>query len=209
VKPTFGPTPVGPTARQREKEGKLGVYLVLATIPAALIGLKFEKVIETSFRQPLLVAISLIFGAMIIYLAEKIGRQKMGGIQEIGVVKSLTIGLAQSLALIPGISRSGITIASGMFLGLTRKDAAEFAFLLSGPIVLGAGGKKFLEFMSVFINGGINFNEASFFIIGIVASAISGWLAIKFLLRFLANHSLNIFVIYRIILAVLIIVLLR
>jgi undecaprenyl-diphosphatase len=95
-----------------------------------------------------------------------------------------------------------------MFLGLARKSAAEFAFLLSGPIILGAGGKKFLEVVSVFLNGGMTFADFSFFVIGIITSAIAGYLAIKFLLKFLTDHSMNIFVIYRILLAILVLMLL-
>lgn len=194
---------------KKNKEGELGLYLLLATVPAAVIGLKLEKVIETAFRQPRLVAVALIVGSVLLWLAEKMGRQKIGKIGEIGVIKSFAIGLAQSLALVPGISRSGITIAGGMFLGFSRKTAAEFAFLLSGPIVLGAGGKKFLEVTVAFFHGSTNGSEISFFMLGIMSSALSGWLAIKFLLTYLNHHSLKVFIIYRIILAIVILIFLK
>ncbi len=191
------------------EKGRLGFFLLLATVPAALIGLKFEKIIESAFRKPSLVAAALIAGAIPIYLAENKGREKIKELSMIGGFKALIIGLAQSLALIPGVSRSGITISMGMFLGFSRQNSAEFAFLLSGPIVLGAGGKKFLDVIGEFFSGSVSLDEINFFILGIVSSALAGWLAIKFLLNYLNRHSLNIFVIYRIILAIFIFILIK
>ena len=186
-------------------KGKLGRYLLIATVPAALIGLKFEKTIETAFRQPWVVAVTLIIGGLIIYLAERIGKKKKK-IGEIGGIGGFGIGLSQSLALIPGISRSGITIATGMFFGFTRKSAAEFCFLLSGPIVLGAGGKKFLDVIGSFVGGSLSNTDFEFFLVGILTAALAGWLAIRFLMKYVTGHSLNIFVVYRIILAIAILI---
>lgn len=190
---------------KREKEGKLGLYLLLATVPAAIIGLLLEETIETAFRQPKLIAVTLIVGGLIIFLADKLGK-KIKSLEAVQALPSFLIGCSQSLALIPGISRSGITISTGMFLGFSRQAAAEFAFLLSGPIVLGAGGKKLVAVLSDFMVGQMESGEMAFFGIGILASAVSGWLAIKFLLSYLNKHSLEIFVIYRIILAIAILI---
>jgi len=183
---------------------KLGFYLLIATVPAAIIGVAFETKIETLFRSSLLVAYALIVGALILYLAEKIGK-KTKQIDAVNLQNSIIIGFSQAMALVPGISRSGITISMAMFLGLTRSAAAEFTFLLSAPIVLGAGGLKFLKVLKLFAAGNMNFSDFGFFIVGMVASAIFGFLAIKYLLIFLKKSSLNVFVIYRIILALIVI----
>ena len=187
-------------------KGKLGLYIILATIPAAIIGLLLEEKIETVFRQPKVVAFALLIGSVIIFLADQLGKQ-LDKLKKITSLKSLLIGFSQSIALIPGISRSGITISTGMFTGLKRKSAAEFAFLLSGPIVLGAGGKKLFDAVTDFAGGKLTSADFLFFVVGIASAAISGYFVIKFLLKYLQNHSMIVFVIYRIILAVGILVL--
>ena len=193
----------------REKltsDGKLGLYIILATIPAAVIGLLLEETIESVCRQPKVVAFALLIGSVIIFLADQLGKQ-LDKLKKITSLKSLLIGFSQSIALIPGISRSGITISTGMFTGLKRKSAAEFAFLLSGPIVLGAGGKKLFDAVTDFAGGKLTSADFLFFVVGIASAAISGYFVIKFLLKYLQNHSMIVFVIYRIILAVGILVL--
>ena len=181
--------------------GKLGFYIILATIPAAVIGLLLEEKIETVFRQPKVVAFGLLAGSLIIFLADQLGKQ-LNKLEKITPLKSLIIGFSQSIALIPGISRSGVTISAGMFTGLKRRSAAEFAFLLSGPIVLGAGGKKLLDAITDFASGKLTSADFLFFAVGIASAAVSGYFVIKFLLKYLQSHSMIIFIIYRIILAI-------
>ncbi len=187
------------------KKEKLWFYLLAGTIPAAIIGLFLEQKIETVFRQPKIVAFALLFGSLIIFSAERLGKRKKK-LEKVNLLSAIFIGFSQSLALIPGISRSGVTISSGMFLSFKRKSAAEFAFLLSGPIVLGAGGKKLLDVLGSFASRGFLVNELLFFLIGIICAAISGFLTIKFLLKYLSCHSLDIFVAYRVLLAFLVLI---
>lgn len=175
--------------------------LIIGTIPAVILGLIFESQISSTLRDTTVVGLALIFGSVLFILAEKLGKKQK--VKEQTTPKDAAfIGLFQALALIPGISRSGSTIAAGLFLGLKREEAAKFAFLLSGPIIAGAGVKKFLE---VIANGGIT--EASnltFFIIGIFSSFLFGYLTIKYFLQYLSSRTLYPFVIYRVIVGLLI-----
>ncbi len=177
---------------------KSGLFakLVAGTLPAVVFGLLFETQIETILRQTWVVAIALILFSLVLILAEKLGRQIKSG-DKTTILDSAIIGLFQSLALIPGISRSGSTISAGLFLGLRREEAARFAFLLSGPIVAAAGLKKFFEVISVqkFAPGDLNF-----FLLGITSSAIFGYLTIKYFLKYLSTKTLYPFVVYRVIL---------
>lgn len=171
--------------------------LVIGTIPAVIFGLMFESMIETSFRQIWVVAVAMISFSFVIIGAEIIGK-KTAKRENLGIAGSLAIGFFQALALIPGISRSGSTISAGLFLNLKREEAAKFAFMLSGLIIAGAGLKKFLEVAS----GGITGADFNFFIVGIVSSAIFGYLTIKYFLKYISTKTLYPFVIYRIILGV-------
>ena len=169
--------------------------LLLGTIPAVVAGVALEKAIETVFRQIEVVAISLIIFSFVMILAERIGQKTKDG-QKINLLDSLIIGIFQALALIPGISRSGSTISAGLFLGLSRYSAAKFAFLLSGPIIAGAGLKKFLEISFSQVSS----QDFSFFVIGIFSSAVFGYLTIKYFLKYLGTNSLYPFIIYRLLL---------
>lgn len=177
-------------------KNNLFLKLAVGTIPAIIFGLLFESIIEGPLRQNLTVAIALIAFSPVMFLAEKIGTKNKEG-RTLDLKKSLLIGFAQSLALIPGISRSGSTISAGLFLNLKREEAAKFAFMLSGPIVAGAGAKKFLEAIS---EKGLGGSDINFFLIGIISSAIFGFLTIKYFLKYLQTQTLYPFVIYRIIL---------
>lgn len=174
-------------------KSRLSYLIIAGTIPAIFFGLIYENQIGTSFRQTWVVASSLIVFSTVIVLAEVIGR-KFKGKDKLTVIDSLIIGLFQALALIPGVSRSGSTISAGLFLGLKREESAKFAFLLSGPIIAGAGFKKFLDVSFSDISS-VDFN---FFLLGIVSSAIFGFLTIKYFLKYLQNHSLIPFVFYRV-----------
>jgi undecaprenyl-diphosphatase len=189
------------TGRPVNKEDeKLLWLLVVGTIPAAVLGFFLEGYMETVFRNAVLVAWTLIIGALIFLFAEWVGKRYQEQEEIPTFAKAIGIGFFQALALIPGMSRSGMTISGGLFLGLSREAAARFGFMLSLPIILGSGGKKFLELWGT----GAFDSGAVAIIWGSVAAFVSGLLAIHFLLKFVKNHSLTVFAIYRIILAALV-----
>ncbi len=186
--------------RPVEKKEKILLYaIILGTIPAIIVGLLFEDVMDTLFRNPLLVAVSLVVGGLIMLIAEKLGTQT----RELTVRRGFWVGCYQALALVPGFSRSGMTISGGLLLGLTRTQAARFSFLLAFPVLLGAGLKKTLDLSS----SGVLDVVAGPLIAGSVASFIVGILAIHFLITYLQKHTLNVFVIYRFVLAAVVVVL--
>lgn len=178
---------------------RLAWMIIAASVPGAVLGLLFEDVIETSLRNPLIIGILLIVMAGVLVLAEVLGR-KTNEFEKLTFIQALLIGLAQSLALIPGVSRSGITIATGLFCGLQRDSSAKFSFLLATPIVLGAGLLK----IKYIIGQGFG-SDPLIFWVGFLTSAISGFLAIKFLLSFLKKYSLYFFVWYRVILGIIVV----
>ncbi|RDV84222.1 undecaprenyl-diphosphatase UppP [Ammonifex thiophilus] len=170
------------------REGRLFWYLVLATIPGGLAGLALEHQAETVFRTPWLVGLMLILMGLLLYLADHKGRKQIN-LWGIRWQEALLIGLAQAFAIIPGVSRSGVTIAAARALGINREAATRFSFLLSTPIILGAGVLKLKDLSP----GDLNL----FFFSGVAAAAITGFAAIAFLLRFVTTHNFNIFVWYR------------
>lgn len=180
-----------------DPDRRLALVLLLSVIPAALFGLVLEDWIDSFFRESLLVIpLILVVGAAILWLAERIGtRQRDLTRTDFG--DALVIGVAQALALFPGISRSGITIAAGLFRGLEREAAARFAFLMGIPIIAGAGLWKVRSIAS----GAAGDVDLVVLAAGVIAAAISGWLAIGFLLRYLRSHSLGIFIGYRLVAA--------
>lgn len=183
-------------------KNQLLVKLAVGTVPAVFFGLLFEAQIESVLRQTWIVGLALILFSIVFILAEKLGKQTKSASQA-SLRDALVIGLFQALALIPGISRSGSTISAGLFLGLKRQEAARFAFLLSGPIVAGAGLKKFIEAVNIH---GIGSGDLSFFIIGMVSSAFFGYLTIKYFLHYLATKTLYPFVVYRLILGLILLI---
>lgn len=173
-------------------EGKLFWYIIVASVPGALIGKLFEKQAETAFRNLQLIGLMLVIMAIVLHLAEKYGKKTIL-LEKMGIKESLWIGVSQALAIIPGVSRSGITMTSGLFLGLTRPTAARFSFLLSTPIVVGAGMLKLKDILHT------PHNEYTMFAVGMIVSAVVGFLSIKFLLNYLQKQGFGIFIIYRII----------
>ena len=170
--------------------------LIIGTVPAAIIGFFLEDIITNYFRQPFWVAITLIVVALLFFIGEKLSSFTKN-IVDLTWRNSLFIGLAQAVALIPGVSRSGITILAGLKIGLTREVAARFSFLLAIPIVLGAGLAKLLDLSSIAICP----TELAVLISGLIASVITGYFCIKYFLKFLQKNTLIPFAIYRIILA--------
>jgi len=171
---------------------RLAWYIVVGSIPAAAVGFFASDLAETVFRNLWLVA-SLLIGVGILFIIFEKIFQKVREIDQLKWPGAIVIGMAQALALVPGVSRSGITILAGLSQGLKRQVAARFSFLLSVPIVFGAGIKKMIEV----INEGASGSQWLMMIIGFIASAVVGYLAIRFLLHFLERHSLNIFAYYR------------
>lgn len=183
----------------RTTEGRLFWFLVLATIPGALIGFVLEDTAETVFRNPMLIAIMLIIMGIILYWADQRGKKSVS-LERINLGTALAIGLAQSLAIIPGVSRSGATMTTALLLGLNREDAARFSFLLSTPIIFGAGVIKMPELVAnpemITVN----------FIVGIVVSAVVGLASIGFLLKYLQTKTFLPFAWYRFLLGALVLI---
>jgi undecaprenyl-diphosphatase len=183
---------------------KLAVVLLLSVVPAAIIGLVLEEWIDRFFRDSILVVpVVLAVGAGILWLAERFGTRERD-LDRAEYADGIVIGLAQALALFPGISRSGVTLAAGLFRGLEREAAARFAFLMGIPIIAGAGLWKIRSLIS----GGAGDVNLSVLAAGVIAAAVSGFLAIRFLLRYLRSHDLGIFIAYRLVAAAVFLVLL-
>jgi undecaprenyl-diphosphatase len=172
-------------------------YLVLAaTVPAGAVGYLFEEFFATVVRSPWIVVGNLVLVGALFIVAEATGRKSQRA-SKMTFLGALGIGLAQTAALVPGVSRSGATITMGLFLGLRREEAARFSFLMSVPITSAAAALSLAEVLSE----GMNAHEAWLFLAGSVSSAVVGYLAIRFLLSYLARHSLLVFAYYRFALA--------
>ena len=182
--------------RGRSKD-PLFFYIVLATIPAGLAGLFLEKLADRELRDVRVIALALIVLALILVLAELRGR-KQKTLAQMSLADAMAVGCAQALALVPGVSRSGVTITAGLFRGMKRDAAARFSFFLSTPLIAGAAGKKLIDVLQE----GLPSTAMSSFIAGILASGVVGYLAIKLLLRYLQQHSTFVFVYYRIALGI-------
>lgn len=177
--------------------------LALATIPVGVFGYIFKEQAETTWRNSYVIGTTLIAVGILMYLAERAGtfRKTLG---EVSLGDSATIGLSQALAIIPGVSRSGITISGGLFRGLDRYAAARFSFLLSTPALAGAAAKAFHDLHK---NGGLAPDMRLAFGVGVAVSAITGWIVIAFFLRFLRTHTLRFFVYYRVLFGIIVIAL--
>ena len=176
---------------------RLLMLLVIASIPGAIIGLLLEKQAETIFRSPLLIAIDLAVMGAALWIVDSASAQRRG-IEDIGIFDALVIGLSQALAIIPGVSRSGAAITTSRLLGIDRESAANFSFLMATPIIAGAGMMEIHKALRDGLTPQITW--------GFTAAAIFGILAIAGLLRFVKVRSYAIFSIYRIALAVLVII---
>jgi undecaprenyl-diphosphatase len=177
-------------------------YLILAsTVPAALIGFVLEDFFETTVRSPWVVVFNLVLVGVLFIVGEAVG-SKTRGADKLRFSEAVGIGLAQAAALVPGVSRSGATMTLGLFLGLQRQEAARFSFLMSVPIIAGAGSLQLIEVVSQ----GMAPSQAALFAAGFVSSAVVGYLAIRFFLRYVVHHSLRAFAYYRFGLAAVVVV---
>jgi len=197
----FASTWVGLVADVLRGRWRLPLVVIVGTIPAAIAGVLFETAVSTTLRSAVYIAIGLLVGSAIFVLAERLGarRRRLGSLT---LLDAVVIGAAQAIALVPGISRSGITISAGLFRGLERGDATRFAFLLATPVILGAGAKTLLDARKL---SGLT-AELDVVAIGFAVSFVSGLAAVAFMVRYLRTHSLNLFVLYRVVLAIVILV---
>jgi undecaprenyl-diphosphatase len=186
-----------------KKNPKLLWLLAVGSLPIGFFGYLLEKKVETEWRSPLLIGAMLVVIGVIIAIADRVGRRARD-ISHVGMADSLSIGFAQALAIIPGTSRSGITISAGLFRGLDRASAARFSFLLSTPAIAAAAANAAHHLYKA---GGIPAGMTMPFIVGIVVSGITGCLVIAFFLKYLREHTLRFFVYYRIVFGIIVIAL--
>lgn len=183
--PAIGRGPGDPVARR--------AWLIAAgTVPIVIVGSLFADVIETRVRTPVVAATALAIGAGLLLVIERIGRAGRGE-DALTMSGAFAIGVAQAAALVPGVSRSGATIATGMALGLRREVAARFTFLMSVPAILAAAVKKGLELRALPVDADV----VTLFAIGMVTSGVVGYVTVKYFIRFLASHRLDVFAWYR------------
>jgi len=175
---------------------RMPLLVVVGTLPAAVAGVLFESVVERELRDIRLIAAALLAGSLVFFLAER-GAAQRRRLERLGLGDALFMGAAQAIALIPGISRSGITISAGLASQVTRADATRFSFLLATPVIVGAGAKTLLDARQA---TGL-LAEPQLAVVGFVVSFLSGLAAVAFMVRFLRANSLNWFVPYRVALA--------
>jgi undecaprenyl-diphosphatase len=175
-----------------DPDQRMAYLILVATVPAGVVGFLLEDFFATAVRSPWVVVFNLVVVGALFIVAEAVGR-KSERADKLGFMAAIGIGLAQATALVPGVSRSGATITMGLFLGLRREEAARFSFLMSVPIISVAAGFSLAKAAA----GGMDAREVLLFAVGIVTSAVVGYLAIKFLLNFLVGHSLRVFAYYR------------
>ncbi len=180
---------------------KMALFIALATIPGALAGLLLEKTAENYFRHPAMVAAALAGAGLLLLLADRAGKRARN-FETIRLVDALLIGLSQACAIIPGVSRSGSTITCGLAMGLTRQAAIRFSFLLSAPIIFGAGVHEIPKI----IKNGLLAGQTMLYVSGFLAAAISGYLFIACIMQYIRARSFAIFAYYRFLLAALVFV---
>jgi undecaprenyl-diphosphatase len=188
-----------------DPDRRVAWVIVIGSIPGVIAGILFEDQVNNLFHTPntpmrpsAMIAMAVVialFGAVML-LAERLA-QHTRGMDQLNLKDALVIGTAQALAIFPGVSRSGATITAGLAMGLERPTAARFSFLLSAPIMAGAGAKSLLDVFGSVEGGLLPSSELILFLVGFVAAAVSGYLCIKFLLRYLQQHPINIFAYYR------------
>jgi undecaprenyl-diphosphatase len=175
---------------------RMPLLVIVGTLPAAVIGVLFQSVVERELRDVRIIAAALVVGSLLFYLAERVARQRRD-LEALGLGDALLMGTAQAVALIPGISRSGVTISAGLLGGVARADATRFSFLLATPIIVGAGAKTLLDARKATSL----FAQPEIVGIGFAVSFLAGLAAVAFMVRFLRRNSLNWFIPYRLALA--------
>jgi undecaprenyl-diphosphatase len=187
-----GPWSAAPGGRLADPDSRLAWGIILGTIPAVVLGFLFKDFFESLFGTPLAVGVFLIVTAIILTVSEKVGR-RVHSLAQLNLPDALLIGLAQAASIAPGISRSGATMSAGLARGYQREDAARFSFMLSAPVILGAGVLQLFDA----VGGSEAFTSPMAAVIaGTVAAAVSGYLVIRFLLNYLRRGSLYVFAVY-------------
>src|SRR5712692_725518 len=179
-----------------QQNRRLFWYLVAGTIPAAVVGFLFEHAIEEHLRRPVPIAAAMIAVALLLWWAEASARLR-ANLGQTTLGDALTIGTAQALALFPGVSRSGITITTGLFRGMTREAAARFSFLLATPLIAGAAAKELPKLIKAHYAGTLDM-PISDLMLGVFVSALVGYVVIAFFLQYLQSRTLKVFIYYRI-----------
>ena len=182
---------------------RLPLLVIVGTLPAAIAGVLLESVVSDALRAPILIVVGLVVGSVVFLVAERLARQQRS-IGQLSWADAIFMGAAQAIALLPGISRSGITISAGLFRDLRRDEATRFSFLLATPVILGAGLKTLLDARKA----AELFSAPDVLAVGFIVSFLSGLAAVAFLVRFLRTHSLSWFVAYRLALAAVVLYLL-
>src|SRR5271157_546499 len=201
AEPNAGATGHSASADLRENP-RLLWYLVIATIPGALAGWRFEHAAEEQLRSPIIIGAALIVIGLFMWAGDWLGKRERD-LGHVGLLDSFLVGVAQALAVIPGVSRSGVTMTAGLFRSMKRETAARFSFLLSTPIIAGAALKKGLEIR----HAGLPHDMRLPFLCGALVSALVGYLVIAVLIRYLERRSFKVFVVYRLVLGVILLVL--
>jgi len=188
-----------------DPDRRLAWLLIMGTLPGAIAGFLFEGAVDDLFHRPgasispsaMLVMAAIIAGfGLILLLADRFARH-IRSIGELTLTQTILVGLSQALAVFPGVSRSGATIAAGLALGFKRDDAARFSFLLSAPIIAGAGLKSLWDVLSDAGSGALTGSELVLFPAGFLAAAVSGFFCMRFLVTYLRTHPINVFAYYR------------
>jgi undecaprenyl-diphosphatase len=189
------------TRRKSTPDERIAWALVVGTIPGAIIGALFENVIQEKLGAPWLIAVMLVSFGVVLVVVDRTARRDRD-FESIGPKEGLLLGTAQALALQPGVSRSGVTITAARAMGLDRESAARFSFLLSLPIIAGAGAYKAVDLAQTGLQG-----HAAEFVAGMAASAVSGFVVIWGLLRYLKRHDFTAFLGYRVAVAAVVVIL--
>jgi undecaprenyl-diphosphatase len=193
---------LGDRSFRGDPDRKLAWLLVASTVPAVIVGVALNDLIETAFREPRLVAITLVVGGALLWIADRLGSRRRE-MSSLTFPLAMGIGAAQAIALVPGVSRSGISISAGLFAGLTREAAARYAFLMATPITAGAGAWELRKIVSG--EAGVDLPIVPL-LAGMVAALIAGLLAIAVVLRYLRSNGVGVFVAYRLVLAAVVVV---
>jgi len=197
----FARTWFGLVADLLARRWRMPLLVLVGTLPAAIAGVLLESTVEKTLRAPIWIVLGLVAGSIVFVAVERIAvRRRL--MTELSVTDAIFMGAAQAIALLPGISRSGITISAGLLRELTREEATRFSFLLATPVILGAGAKTLLDVRKA----AELFAAPDVLAVGFLVSFVSGLAAVAFLVRFLRTHSLNWFVAYRLLLAAVVLI---
>jgi undecaprenyl-diphosphatase len=180
---------------------RMPILVIVGTVPAAVAGVLFQSAVEREVRDIRYIAIALLVGSLVFYAAERLATQRRD-MEQLGLFDAVFMGAAQAIALVPGISRSGITISAGLVTGVERADATRFSFLLATPVILGAGAKTLLDAR----RAGELFAQPEIAVVGFAVSFVAGLAAVAFMVRFLRRNPLTWFIPYRVALALVLLI---